>query len=593
MKMSLGCVALLVAIAAFAGAAEPPPLIPRPAELHLGSGRFTGVRRIRVVGGAPLATAQLLASALASGGTTPPVEVSAQPADGDVALELEPDAAAPEAYTLAIERTRIRLVAASAAGLARGVQTLLQLAPDFPVLSIADRPRFAWRGLMVDVARHFRDAAWLHRVLDRMARYKLNVLHLHLTDDQGWRLRSAKFPRLTQHIRVSYTPEEIAALVAHAARLGIQVVPEIDVPGHVTAALAAYPDLGCRSVKLPVPDTYDTFYDVLCPGSESPFVLLSGLLPEVARQFPDAPVHLGGDQVPRARWAECPRCLARVQREHLQNVDDLQGYFLRRVAADFHHPLMVWDDDLAHGFPPGTVVECWHGPGTVAAALDAGHDVVVTPQTATFFDHSPLAIPLSRVLAFDPVPRGTPLVASRRVRGGEAALWSERLFTDADAERALFPRLLALAEVLWAPSAPAPDEFERRLDHERASLAAAGFAIGGVGRRVGLLTPRQLAGDWRLVRLDATPFIEGPGTYAFALGEDAPANVEMLAARLTVDGEPIAQLMRQTSTLHDVDDRAYELPVARAPHGRWTLELTVRCLGAQAAMASVWVEKRQ
>jgi hexosaminidase len=220
---------------------------------------------------------------------------------------------AEEGYAIDVGRERVTVSAAGAAGFFHGVQTLRQLrGGSWPAVAIGDRPRFAWRGLMIDVARRFRSVEWLRALVDRMAELKLNVLHLHLTDDQGWRLPSRRFPKLVEvgsrrrgpagEEGGAYTEAELRELIAHAARRHVRVVPEIDGPGHVTAALAAYPDLSCRAVPLPVPTNWGTFEDVLCVGSESPFVLLDGLIEEIGAVFPDPLVHVGGDEVPRTRW---------------------------------------------------------------------------------------------------------------------------------------------------------------------------------------------------------------------------------------------------------------------------------------------------
>ena len=600
--------ALVVGLCASRLAAEP-ALIPTPAELVARPGAFAlaSAHRIRLVPDEPplRAAAESLASVLATRGTTLPVVTSNPPAPGEFVFEkADPkQALGDEGYSLAISPERVTISATGPAGYFYGVQTLDQLFAEgsLPALALTDRPRFAWRGLMVDVARRARSAAWLNRLIDVMAHYKLNVLHWHLTDDQAWRLPSARFHELGQ-VRGTwdpagaYTPAEVAALVAHAAARHIRLIPEIDVPGHVSAAVAAYPDLSCRAVKIPVPSTWGTFDDVLCPGSEAPFVFLAGVLDEVAAAFPAPLVHLGGDEVPRTRWNACPRCQARITNEHLRGTDELQSYFLNRaqgLLAARGRRAIVWDDDRVHGFPPGTVVQVWH-PEALADVLNAGHDVIASPASNVYLDRSSLALPLARVLAFDPVPAAATPEQARRVLGGEAALWSEFIADDGAAERALFPRLMAVAETVWATH-PERDAaaFATRLAPHSAWLKRLGFAQGDQGRRIAILTPRQLAGDWRQVKIDVTPYVDGPGIYAFALGEDSPVPVEVLGMFLKEGGTQVAQILRETSTIREISERVYDLTVrGMRPGGKWTLELVVRCRGSRASMAGVWLEKR-
>lgn len=591
---------LLLLLASMSAAADL-PLIPHPEriERHEGHLPLAQVRRILLVPDEPpvRAAAERLAALLATRGPTPTLVTSNPPEDGDLIMERR--AGGDESYTLEITPTRAR--ATGDAGLMHAAHTLFQLSfvtEGLPALTLTDRPRFRWRGLMIDVARHFRSAEWLKRVVDQLAIYKLNVLHLHLTDDQGWRLPVRSLPKLTEEAGVrhggAYTTAEIQDLVAHAAARGVHVVPEIDLPGHVTAALAAYPDLSCRAVKVPVASTWGTFFDVLCPGSESPFVFAEKVITEAAQSFPPPYIHLGGDEVPRDRWKECARCTARVASERLRGPDELQAYFLSRtnqlLSRHGRRPI-VWDDDLAHGFPQGTVVQSWHGESVTLQALAAGHDTIASPADRVYLDRAAVATPLDRVLTFDPVPRTATPEQSARVLGAEACLWTEHLRDAPSCERALFPRLLAFAEATWSVTR-SNASFPERFSPHRALLVNAGLSVGDGGTRVALLSPRQLAGDWRQMRFDISRLIAGPGIYNVALGPEAPTAVEMLAARISRDGVKQTEILRETSTLRDVSDRIYDLPLKVAqPGGTWTLEIIVRCLGNNAGMASLWLER--
>jgi hypothetical protein len=585
------------------GDASPPPapaLIPRPAALTLTDGAFPlgSARRIVLDPDEPpiRAAGERLAALLARTGRSVPLATATTPAEFD--LVLTAPAAGPltdESHALTITPTTTLVTAGSPAGLTRALATLDQLTPAdataWPALALTDRPRFAWRGVLVDVARHFRSAAWMKKLLDAMALHKLNVLHWHLTDDQGWRVPIRSRPKLVT--APAYTVEEVRDVLAHARSLHIEVIPEIDMPGHVSAALSAYPELSCSGAALPVPTTWGTFEHVLCVGNEASFAFAEDVLREIAELFPNRRVHLGGDEVPRRRWEECKKCQARIASARLRGADELQAYFLGRAIESLRRrgrTAIVWDDDAKHGFPADTVVHAWHGESTAAQALRAGHALIASPPDRAYFDRSALHLPLARVLALEPAPRSASDAEAARVLGAEACLWSERVITDEDAERRLFPRLTAFAEALWSPPPAATDFAQRLIPHEK-RLAALGLALGHAGVRAGLLSPMQLAREFRTLKLDVTDHLTAPGTYRVALGEDAPVPVELRAVRLKLDGAVRAEATRVTSTATELPERVYELAIPDAPRGTWTLELEARNAGRGAAFASVWLER--
>ena len=489
-----------------------------------------------------------------------------------------------EQYRLRVTPSGIWLRARTPDGLFWGVQTLRQLLPAaaeapantaqsapvlrVPGLSMADRPAFAWRGLLLDVSRHFLPLAQLRRYVDLLALHKLNRLHLHLTDDQGWRLPApAGWPRLTtvgafragpdgQPYGGFYAAAELRELVAYAQQRHVELVPEIDLPGHVRAALAAYPELSCTGQARPVATDWGVHDDVLCVGNPQSLQFAADVLGEVMDLFPGRYVHVGGDETPVVRWRACPRCQALMRREGLRSEHELQGYFLRRVAAVLaargRQPL-VWDEALgqAVALPDGTMVQAWHGPGPVAAAVKAGHAAVASPSSFTYFDQNTAMLDLPKVFRFAPVPAGLTNQEKSRVVGSEAALWTERI-EPAQVDPAVFPRLLALAEVLWAGPQPATayPEFLARARRHYPRLAALGVRVGFETRPLAVattptanglraaLTPGGPGIDLYLTQDGTTPTAASPA-YSAPLEVAAPTRLRVLASRA---GQPLAEL---------------------------------------------------
>lgn len=475
----------------------------------------------------------------ADGRETPAVEGA-----GAILLALDP--AFPDtsrgAYALVADAGGVRVTARGHAGLFYGLQTLRQLVrpvpPDgwaAPGVRISDRPRFPYRGLHLDVARHFFPVEVVERVIDLAARYKLDTFHWHLTDDQGWRIEIERYPRLTEvgayrdetvlagHLDPYvgdgtphggfYTKEEIRRVVAYAAERYVTVIPEIEMPGHVRAALAAYPELACTPGPFQVGTRWGVYEDVLCP-SERTFAFLEGVLAEVMELFPGPYVHVGGDEVPKVRWRESEVAQEMIRREGLADETELHGWFIGRIGRFLRRhgrrPI-AWDDALEGGLPPGITVMAWRGVAAGTEAARRGHDVIVTPNSHLYFDYyqgdpatEPFAngtpIPLERVYAFEPVPGELTTGEARHVLGPQANLWTEYVETPEHLEYMLFPRLLALAEVAWSPrEARDPAGFEARLP---AALAE----LDRLGVRYRIPEVRGLDGE-RLV-LDSTVTLE-------------------------------------------------------------------------------------
>ncbi|MFI9822415.1 beta-N-acetylhexosaminidase [Streptomyces sp. NPDC052013] len=457
------------------------------------------------------------------------------PDDAPDSLRLRIDGTlAPEAYRLAVVADRgVEITGGSAAGVFWGAQTLRQLlGPDafraapvrqgvtreIPHQIIEDAPRFRWRGLMLDVARHFMPKDGVLRYLDLMAAHKLNVLHFHLTDDQGWRIEIKRYPRLTEvgswrartkfgH-RASplwddrphggyYTQDDIREIVAYAAERHIDVVPEIDVPGHSQAAIAAYPELGNRDVvdtaSLTVWDTWGINPNVLAP-TDNTLRFYEGVFAEVLELFPSRFVHVGGDECPKDQWRRSPAAQARVEELGLAGEDELQSWFIGHFddwLSARGRRLIGWDEILEGGLAKGAAVSSWRGYQGGIAAARAGHDVVMCPEQQVYLDHrqdagadEPVPIGYVRTLEdvyrFEPVPPELTPEEAGHVLGTQANVWTEVMENQQRVDYQVFPRLAAFAEVAWS-SLPAPAardfaDFERRMTAHYRRLDALGVA---------------------------------------------------------------------------------------------------------------------
>jgi hexosaminidase len=405
-------------------------------------------------------------------------------------LRLSPSPEKTEYYSLEASATRVT-ISGDAAGVFYGTQSLIQLLsgeqqPKLLHARIDDHPRFRWRGMHLDVARHFRSVAFVKKYIDLMARFKMNTFHWHLTDDQGWRIEIKAYPKLTDvgawrnETMVAknfnpyvgdgiphggfYTQDEIREVVAYAAERHITVVPEIEMPGHALAALAAYPELACTVGPFEVATTWGVFEDVFCPN-ETTFTFLETVLDEVLDLFPSKYIHIGGDEVPKRRWRESEQAQAIMKREGLKNEYELQSWFIRRIETFLNSRdrlLIGWDEILEGGLAPNAAVMSWRGETGGIEAANHGHNVVMSPSFVLYFDHyqgeassEPLAIggfsPLENVYAYEPIPESLDPARSHHVMGAQANVWTEYIKTEDHVEYMVFPRLMALAERVWSP----------------------------------------------------------------------------------------------------------------------------------------------
>ena len=421
-----------------------------------------------------------------------------------------------EGYLLDIKGSGVTLTANTKAGIINGFQTIFQLLPavrtnalmKIPALSITDYPRFKWRGMHLDVSRHFFSPDLVKEYIDLMASYKLNVFHWHLVDDQGWRIEIKKYPKLTQvgAWRVDqtdktwgerpqakpgenasyggyYTQQQIREIVAYAKERNVTVVPEIEMPGHVASAIAAYPYLSCSQMpQLSLTGgNYKNISSNYCAGNDSVFHFLENVLSEVIQLFPSAYIHVGGDEVDKTSWKNCPKCQARIKKMGLKNEEELQSYFISRMEKFLiskGRKLIGWDEILEGGLAPEATVMSWRGEAGGIAAAKMSHDVVMTPGYPLYFDHyqagpegEPMAFggfnSVKNVYDYDPVPSELNAEQGKYILGAQANLWTEYITTAEGVEYMVLPRMLALSEVVWSEkTAKNWDNFNERLQDQ-------------------------------------------------------------------------------------------------------------------------------
>jgi hexosaminidase len=476
-------------------------------------------------------------------------------------------------------------------------------------VEIKDSPRYAWRGIMLDVSRHFFDKTEVEHVLDLMAMHKLNRFHWHLTDDQGWRIEIKKFPKLTDigawrdgigfnldprrsdHYRIDgkyggfYTRADIREVVAYAARLHIIVIPEIEMPGHSQAALAAYPEFSCTKnteavgVKAGV---MDAIYDA---GDDAVFAFLDDVLAEVSALFPGPYIHIGGDEVPKGPWKKSADCKAGIQSEGLKDEDELQSYFIKRVekiVESKNRQLIGWDEILEGGLAPGATVMSWRGMGGGIKAAQAGHDVVMTPTSNCYFDHSQTRrkgeqptiggfLSLQQVYSFDPTPPALATDQARHVLGGQGNLWTEYVPNLRQAEYQLFPRACALAEATWSQKdrKDYPD-FLRRLNllEKRFDLLGLNyFRDSAPATRpstvpIGTWSPDQMTDQFLPLSWNAGRGVTKPGKYEVLMQyTEGACRLDIKWVALQADGVEIARDTHDGTTGGSDKHNQYEITV--------------------------------
>ena len=425
--------------------------------------------------------------------------ISSQPLNGEsttIALLYE-GAFSDEEYILDISEDTIAISATTSEGIIRGIQTLRQLLPlqkksaYIPALSIHDYPRFSWRGMLLDCSRHFMEKDFVKRYIDLLALHKMNVLHWHLTEDQGWRIEIEQYPKLTEigAWRTQkdgsiyggfYTKEDIREIVAYAKERHITVVPEIELPGHSLAALASYPQLSCTGGPFEVENDWGVFKDIYCAGNDSVFMFLENVLDEVLELFPSKYIHIGGDEAPKYRWDNCNKCKARMRNEGLDDSHQLQSYFITRIERYLNskgRQIIGWDEILEGGLAPSATVQSWRGMDGGIAAAKSRHYAIMSPTSHAYFDYDLDAIDLQKVYSFEPIPSVLSEEEAQFILGGECNMWSERAPQDL-VDSKVFPRLLAMSEVLWTTAPKDYPTFYKKVQKHYDILDAFGVDYG-------------------------------------------------------------------------------------------------------------------
>jgi len=495
-------------------------IIPQPAILHQTYDTFTIDKKTRLIISerkcekvASYLKSQLKKNNLLSGDIK--VEEIENP-DNAIYLKLSDNTGlnlGEEGYQMDVGHHKIEISAATPKGLFWGVQSLIQLFPveffnkenqlkemEIPGLHIEDKPRFSYRGMHLDVSRHFFTVNFIKKYIDLLALYKFNTFHWHLTDDQGWRIEIKRYPKLTEvgAFRDStiighgsnkpqkwdgkryggyYTQDQIKEIVKYASEKNINIIPEIEMPGHSLAALASYPELSCTSGPFRPATSWGVFDDVYCPKIET-FEFLKNVLTEVMELFPGEYIHIGGDECPKVRWENCDYCQQLMKKKGLKNENELQSYFIKQIEIFLNshdRKLIGWDEILEGGLSPNATVMSWRGTEGGIAAAKQGHDAIMTPGDYCYFDHyqddpssQPLAIggltTLKKVYSYNPLPDVLTDEEAEHILGTQANVWTEYITTPEQVEYMILPRMAALAEVNWtAPALKNWDDFKKRI----------------------------------------------------------------------------------------------------------------------------------
>ncbi len=499
-------------------------IIPRPSNFFMGDSYFKFKSNTKIVLQFETEELRMLSDYLAvmfrkmSGFEVPVVLYDdAREVNGDIILSVTGrESRKDEAYSLDFKGGNFVVESKTGKGVFYGIQSLLQLIPmevrygenqgsfEIPGIRITDSPRFEYRGMHLDVSRHFFPKEFIYKFIDIMATYKFNTFHWHLTDDNGWRLEIKKYPLLTDVAawRVDreafpwrereaqkpgeeatyggfYTQEEVKEIIKYAQERYITIIPEIEMPGHVSEVFAAYPELSCAGKKIPVnPGSYWPNSDIFCAGKEETFEFLEGVLDEVIELFPSEYIHIGGDEATKTEWEKCKLCQARMKKEGLKNEHELQSYFIKRIekyVLSKGKKIIGWDEILEGGLAPEATVMSWRGMEGGIEAAEQGHDVIMTPVSHCYFDYyqadrdfEPVAIggftSLKKVYSFEPIPPELSEEEAKHILGAQGNIWTEYIATPEHAEYMAIPRMIALAEVVWSTKNKRNfDHFNKRL----------------------------------------------------------------------------------------------------------------------------------
>ena len=533
-----------------------------------------------------------------------------------------------EGYSLNVTERNITITAAKPAGLFYGIQTILQLLPveiynpekveniawNVPVVKIFDKPAFKWRGMHLDVSRHFFPKEFVKRYIDLIAMHKMNIFHWHLTDDNGWRIEIKKYPELTDICawRVPrdkwrgveppkpgeeptyggyYTQDDIREIVKYAAERQIEIIPEIEMPGHTSEVFAAFPNLSCTGKKADVrPGSYWPNEDIFCGGNDSVFIFIENVLDEVAGLFPSKYIHIGGDEADKTNWKKCKKCQKRIKDENLKDEDELQSWFIKRIEKYITSKgkrMIGWDEILEGGLAPEATVMSWRGFNGGIESAEMGHEVIMCPTSYCYFDYyqadpefEPLAIggflPLKKVYSFYPVPEELSKDKAHYILGGQGNIWTEFISTPEHAEYMSVPRMTALAEVLWTPKSELNwDDFRKRLEiqFKRFDLMDVNYSKGSF--RIDIQPSKQADGSFRVIleteqlkpvhfTIDGTDPTPDSPVYKNPLKIDSTTTIK---AAIFVDGKLMEKVSEKTISMHKAVGK--DIRLKEPPHRRY------------------------
>ncbi len=487
---------------------EPVALIPMPQELGYTTNSFILNPDTKIFAPDSLENEAIFLSNLIEVEFGYPLElVNTEPADKFIELSVGnisfDSYSGEEGYELNITPSQFKASGNSRVGLFWSIQSLAQIfsqtdhqdgyAVRVQGMYLKDFPRFRHRGLLLDCCRHFFDKEVVKHYIDLLSYYKMNVLHWHLTEDQGWRIEIDRYPLLTEHgawrteqdgsrYGGFYSKNDIREIVAYAEERNVTVIPEIELPGHSQAAISAYPHLSCEQQPVPVANDWGVFKEIYCAGNDSTFVFLENVLSEVMDLFPSRYIHIGGDEAPKFRWEHCSKCQHRIKTEQLADEHELQSYFIKRVEKflnDNGRQLIGWDEILEGGLSENATIQSWRGMDGGIRAAESGHYAIMSPTSHCYLDYGLDAIDLEKVYSFNPIPDSLGTESKKYILGGEVNMWTERVPDKQNLAEKILPRMLALSEVLWTGSENGDFEnFQERLDKHYDRMDTTGIVYG-------------------------------------------------------------------------------------------------------------------
>ena len=601
-------------------------LVPLPSSMELSAGQFTMTAGTKIVTGGESkeieAIGQYLSDRLGSAMGFK-LSVLADERQGAAAnsvvlttsganLEL-----GDEGYELTANDAGVVIRAPKPAGLFYGVQTLRQLLPPqieqstkaegvawtVPGVKIKDKPRFVWRGYLLDVGRHFRSTEFVKRYIDCLAYNKMNLFHWHLTEDQGWRIEIKKYPKLTEvgswrgtgdkRYGGFYTQDEVRDIVAYAASRYVTVMPEIEMPGHSVGALSAYPQFSCTGGPFQVGTKWGVYEDVYCAGNDQTFEFIEDVLNEVLALFPSKFIHIGGDECPKTRWHNCPKCQQRMKDNNLKDEHALQSYFIQHIdkfLASKGRRLIGWDEILEGGLAPGAAVMSWRGIKGGISAAKMNHDVVMSPTSHCYLD---LGASLQTVYSYEPIPKELSPDQAKHVLGAQGNMWGENTPKDSDVDRQTWPRLAALAEVTWSPAGRDFGEFSTRLATHIRRLRLMGIAIAlPPGQPIGRWEPAQMSETFKRIDWDASNNIPRAGKYDLTFKYEHGAHrIDIAWVALLENGTEITRDTHagQSGSLDHDNVYHFTLPERKAG-ATYALRVQCRSDGGTDSSGAVWIK---